>query len=80
MSSQNVAIALLLLVAVAAAAPSKGGLNAVSPVKTIATAVENHGNSAVQEASCAGQPTELQCILCNCVWVNNRCIGSNPVC
>uniref|UniRef100_A0A914UR97 Uncharacterized protein n=1 Tax=Plectus sambesii TaxID=2011161 RepID=A0A914UR97_9BILA len=79
MSSQKIIVALMVLVAIVGAAPKSGILSA-SPAKTIATAVENHGNPAVQEATCGGQPTELQCVFCHCTWLNNVCTGTAPTC
>uniref|UniRef100_A0A914VTB2 Uncharacterized protein n=1 Tax=Plectus sambesii TaxID=2011161 RepID=A0A914VTB2_9BILA len=79
MSSQNVAIALLLLVAIAAAAP-QGGLIPGPPSKTIATAGESNGNSTGQLVGCAALPTQSQCILCKCVWQNTQCVGSTSIC
>uniref|UniRef100_A0A914W621 Uncharacterized protein n=1 Tax=Plectus sambesii TaxID=2011161 RepID=A0A914W621_9BILA len=75
MSSQKITIALLVLVAITAAA-----VLPASPVKTIATAVDNHGNSAVQEANCVSQPTEFLCVFCHCAWVNGQCTGTTSTC
>uniref|UniRef100_A0A914W8P3 Uncharacterized protein n=1 Tax=Plectus sambesii TaxID=2011161 RepID=A0A914W8P3_9BILA len=80
MSSKMIIIALMVLVAIATAAPSKGGVLPASPVKTIATAVDNHGNSAVQEANCVSQPTEFLCVFCHCAWVNGQCTGTTSTC
>uniref|UniRef100_A0A914X6R9 Uncharacterized protein n=1 Tax=Plectus sambesii TaxID=2011161 RepID=A0A914X6R9_9BILA len=77
MSSQKIIVALMVLVAIAAAVP-KGGLIPDPLAKTIA--VDNDGNSTGLLADCAAQPTDVQCILCHCAWVNNHCVGSTSIC
>uniref|UniRef100_A0A914VUC0 Uncharacterized protein n=1 Tax=Plectus sambesii TaxID=2011161 RepID=A0A914VUC0_9BILA len=78
MSSQTIVIALMLLVAIAAAAP-KGDFVSDSRDKIIAAVVE-HPKNPTARATCGGQPTELQCLLCHCTWLNNVCTGTAPTC
>uniref|UniRef100_A0A914XA13 Uncharacterized protein n=1 Tax=Plectus sambesii TaxID=2011161 RepID=A0A914XA13_9BILA len=78
MSTQKIIVALMVLVAIAAAAP-KGDFVSDSRDKIIAAVVE-HPKNPTARATCAGQPTDIQCILCHCAWVNNHCVGSTSIC